>query len=306
MAHNSTNADTEYIFASNRRGAFADFFIRLFKEKPMGVAGFIVCVIFLFAALFANFLAPYGMNEMHYMDRLQGPSAKFLLGTDNIGRDTLSRIIYGARLSVIVGFVATAMSVFISVLIGVTTGYFGGKFDLVIQRFVDAWMCFPGLIILIVGVSITGPGLLPVIFILGLQFGVAGSRIVRGATVTVRENMYIRSANALGTSTLRIILRHILPNIMAPIIILFTTRVAAIILSEATMSFLGLGVPPPAPSWGGMLSGAGRSYMQQAPMLAFIPGFCLTVVVYGINMFGDAMRDLLDPRLRGGGGRYSV
>jgi len=167
-------------------------------------------------------------------------------------------------------------------------------------------MCFPNLIILIVAVSITGPGLWPVIFILGFQFGIAGSRIIRGATVAVREDMYIRAANALGASSLRILVRHILPNIMAPIIILFTTRVAAVILSEATMSFLGLGVPPPAPSWGGMLSGAGRAYMQQAPMLAFIPGFCLTVVVYGINIFGDAIRDLLDPRLRGGGGRYSA
>jgi len=155
-------------------------------------------------------------------------------------------------------------------------------------------------------VSITGPGTVPIIFILALQFGIAGSRIVRGATVTTRENMYIRAATALGASTTRILVRHILPNIMAPIIILFTTRIAAVILSEASLSFLGLGIPPPAPSWGGMLSGAGRAYMRQAPMLALIPGLCLTIVVYGINIFGDAMRDLLDPRLRGGGGRYSV
>ena len=167
-------------------------------------------------------------------------------------------------------------------------------------------MCFPGLVILIAMVSITGPGTIPIIIILALQFGIAGSRIVRGATVATRENMYIRAANALGASTTRILVRHILPNIMAPIIILFTTRMAAVILAEASLSFLGFGIPPPEPSWGGMLSGAGRAYMRQAPMLALVPGLCLTIVVYGINIFGDAMRDLLDPRLRGGGGRYTV
>lgn len=306
MTNNPVSVDTEHLFAPKRRGFFSDFMVRLFKEKPLGAVGGIICVIFLLTAFFANFIAPYGFNEMNPMDRLQGPSIKYLFGTDNIGRDLFSRIVYGARLSVIIGFAATAMSVLISILIGVTTGFFGGKFDLVVQRFVDGWMCFPGLIILLVAISITGPGLLPVIFILGLQYGIAGSRIVRGATVATRENMYIRAANALGASTLRILVRHILPNIMAPIIILFTTRVAAVILAEATLSFLGLGIPPPAPSWGGMLSGAGRAYMLQAPMLALMPGLCLTIVVYGINMFGDAMRDLLDPRLRGGGGRYNV
>ena len=306
MANNAVNVDTEHIFAPKRRGFFADFFFRLFKEKPLGAIGFAICLIFILTAFFADFIAPFGYNEMNPIDRLQGPSMKYIFGTDNIGRDLFSRIVYGARLSVIIGFAATLLSVLISILIGVTTGFFGGKYDLVVQRFVDGWMCFPGLVILIVMVSITGPGVIPIIFILSLQFGIAGSRIVRGATVATRENMYIRAADALGASTARILVRHILPNIMAPIIILFTTRVAAVILSEASLSFLGLGVPPPAPSWGGMLSGAGRAYMRQAPLLALVPGLCLTIVVYGINIFGDAMRDLLDPRLRGGGGRYNV
>jgi len=306
MANNAVSVDAEHLFAPKRRGFFADFFIRLFKEKPLGAIGGIICLILILTGIFANFIAPYGYNEMNPVDRLLPPSMKYIFGTDNIGRDLFSRIVYGARLSVIVGFAATFLSVVISVLIGVTTGFFGGKFDLIVQRFVDGWMCFPSLIILIVMVSITGPGTVSIIFILALQFGIAGSRIVRGATVTTRENMYIRAATALGASTTRILVRHILPNIMAPIIILFTTRIAAVILSEASLSFLGLGIPPPAPSWGGMLSGAGRAYMRQAPMLALIPGLCLTIVVYGINIFGDAMRDLLDPRLRGGGGRYSV
>jgi len=196
MANNAVNVDTEHIFAPKRRGFFADFFFRLFKEKPLGAIGFAICLIFILTAFFADFIAPFGYNEMNPIDRLQGPSMKYIFGTDNIGRDLFSRIVYGARLSVIIGFAATLLSVLISILIGVTTGFFGGKYDLVVQRFVDGWMCFPGLVILIVMVSITGPGVIPIIFILSLQFGIAGSRIVRGATVATRENMYIRAADA--------------------------------------------------------------------------------------------------------------
>ena len=163
MANNAVNVDTEHIFAPKRRGFFADFFIRLFKEKPLGAVGFVICLIFLLTAFFADFIAPFGYNEMNPVDRLLQPSGKYLFGTDNIGRDLYSRIVYGARLSVIVGFAATLLSVVISILIGVTTGFFGGKFDLVVQRFVDGWMCFPGLVILIVAVSITGPGVIPAI-----------------------------------------------------------------------------------------------------------------------------------------------
>jgi peptide/nickel transport system permease protein len=287
------------------RGFVADFFVRLFKEKPLGAIGGIIFTILLLTGIFANFLAPTGYNELDPVNRLITPSREHLLGTDHMGRDMLSRIIYGARLSLIVGFSATAFSILISAFIGVTTGYVGGKYDLIVQRFVDAWMIFPGLVILIVFVSIFKPGMWQIIFILGLQYGIAGSRIIRGSVISTKENMYVKAADSIGATITRILLRHILPNIMAPIIILFTTRIAAVILAEATLSFLGLGIPPPAPSWGGMLSGTGRSYMLEAPWLAFVPGIALTVVVYGINVFGDAMRDLLDPRLRGGIGSYS-
>ena len=284
-----------------RRSRLIDFCLRLFKEKPLGAFGAVMCLLFLFTGVFADLIAPFGYNEMNPIDRLKPPSIDYLLGTDQIGRDVFSRIVHGARTSLIIGFSAAFFSIMISSVIGVTTGYFRGKFDFLMQRMVDAWMSFPDLVVVIVAVSVFGPGMWQVILVLSLLYGIAGSRIVRGAVLTVKENDYVHAAESIGVSTLRILLRHILPNIMAPIIVLFTTRLAAVILVEAGLSFLGLGVPPPSPSWGGMLSFEGRSYMFQAPWLAIMPGLAITIVVYNINMFGDAMRDLLDPRMRGSG-----
>lgn len=295
----------EITVTPRKRGPVAEFFVRLVKEKPLGAFGAAVCLVLLFVGIFANQLAPYGYNQLLPGQAVKPPSVAYPLGTDNLGRDELSRIIYGARISVIVGFAATALSIAISVFLGMTTGYFGGVYDLIMQRFVDAWMAFPGLIVLIVAVSLIGAGMWQIIIVLGLQFGIAGSRVVRGSVVATKENVYVSAANSIGATGPRIVYQHILPNIMAPVIILFTTRIGAVVLSEASLSFLGLGIPPPAPSWGGMLSGAGRSYMFLAPWLAIWPGLALTIVVYGVNVFGDALRDLLDPRLRGGLGRYS-
>lgn len=277
----------------------AGFLRRLFRDKPLGAAGGVIFVLFLFCGIFADWLAPYGMNQINPINRLKPPSLEFLFGTDNLGRDMLSRCLYGAQLSVIIGLSAATLATTISVLIGIITGYLGGKVDLITQRFVDAWMSFPDLIILIVVVSVVGPGMPQIIVTLGMLLGIAGSRIIRSAVVSVRENMYVHAAQSTGASTTRILWRHILPNVLPPIIVLFTTRVGTVILAESGLSFLGLGVPPPAPTWGGMLSGAGRTFMFQGPWLALAPGLCLTVVVYATNMFGDALRDLLDPRMRG-------
>jgi peptide/nickel transport system permease protein len=275
------------------------FAVRLFREKPLGAAGGVVFVLFLLCGIFADVLAPHGMNQISPINRLKPPSWTFPFGTDNLGRDVLSRCLYGARLSVIIGFCAAGLATVISVVIGIVTGYLGGKVDLVVQRFVDAWQSFPDLIVLIVVVSVVGPGMPQIIVTLGLLLGIAGSRIIRSAVVSVREHMYVHAAQSIGASTWRILWRHILPNVLPPVIVLFTTRVGVVILVESALSFLGLGVPPPAPTWGGMLSGSGRSYMFQGPWLALAPGLCLTIVVYATNMFGDALRDLFDPRMRG-------
>lgn len=275
------------------------FLKRLVFDKPLGAAGAALLLLFVVVGLFAPWIAPYGYNEIAPLERLQPPSWDHWFGTDNLGRDVLSRCIYGAQLSVIIGCLAALLATVVSALIGVVSGYFGGKFDLLVQRFVDAWMSFPDLIILIVVVSVVGPGMPQIIVTLGLLLGIGGSRIVRSAVIGVREHMYVHAAQSIGSSSTRILWRHILPNVMPPIIVLFTTRVGTVILAESGLAFLGLGVPPPAPTWGAMLSGSGRTYMFQGPWLALGPGLCLTLVVYATNVFGDALRDLLDPRMRG-------
>ncbi len=299
-----TDSSSGKIAERKRHSVLVGFLIRLVKEKPLGTVGGVITLLLLFTGIFADVIAPYGMNETWVGDFLTSPSAKFWFGTDNIGRDLLSRVIFGARVSVIVGLFASIIATILSLIIGVVTGYIGGKLDLIVQRFVDAWMCLPSLILMMIIISLIGPGMWQVIIVLGLMWGVIGSRIIRSAVISVKENVYIEAARAIGCPTSRILIRHILPNIMAPTIILFSIRVPNVILVEASLSFLGFGIPPPAPSWGGMLSGVGRAYMFRAPWLAFYPGLALALVVYGINMFGDAVRDLLDPRLRGGVGRY--
>ncbi len=289
-----------------RRGRFADFWIRLFKEKPLGTACGVIILLLILVAIFADVLAPHPYKEMHLIDRLAGPSSQYLLGTDQAGRDLLSRLIFGARISVLVGLAATALNVVIAVLIGGISGFIGGKLDLAVQRFVDAWIAFPGLLLLLTIMSIVGRGLLQIIVVLRIAGGISGSRVIRSAVIAIKENDYFLAAQAVGTSTSQILNRHVLPNIMAPVIIIFSINIGGVIMSLASLGFLGYGLPPSIPDWGGMPSREGRRYMEQAPWLALWPGLCLTIVVYALNMFGDAIRDLLDPRLRGGEGRYGA
>ena len=286
--------------APKRRSRLADFFIRLVKEKPLGTVSGIIILILIFVAIFADVLAPYPYIEVHLADRLQGPSARYLLGTDHVGRDFLSRLIYGARLSLGVGLAATTLNVMVAVLIGGTSGFFGGKLDLLVQRFVDAWIVFPGLLILLTLMSIVGRGLIQITLVLGISGGIGGSRVLRGAVIGIKENDYFLAARAIGSSRWRTFIWHVLPNIAPVVIIILSINVGGVIMALASLSFLGFGLPFSTPDWGGLLSREGRRYMEQAPHLALFPGLALTIVVYCFNMFGDAMRDLLDPKLRGG------
>ena len=295
------SAATQFI---KKRAGFATFFKRLVKEKPLGTVGLAITLFLIFVTIFADVLAHYGINDIQPDHILNPPSSAFWFGTDNLGRDIYSRVVYGARISVVVGLSATMISIVISTFIGMFSGYLGGVFDLIVQRVVDAVMCIPVLILMIVIISVVGSGMTQTILVIGVIIGIRGSRIVRSAVIGIKENVYIHASRCIGCSFWRILFKHILPNIMAPLIVLFSTRVPTAVLTEASLSFLGLGVPPPTPSWGGMLSGSGRQYMFVAPWMVTAPGLALASVVYGINIFGDAVRDLLDPRLRGGVGRF--
>ena len=303
---NNTQEIPSAVSEPKRRARLADFLIRLLKEKPLGTFGGIIILILILVSIFADVLAPYRYDKMHLEDRLQGASAQYLLGTDQLGRDFLSRLIVGARLSIFVGLAATTVNVVVALLIGGISGFIGGKLDLTVQRFVDAWMAFPGLLVLLTIMSIAGRGLPQMILVLGIAGGISGSRVIRSAVIAIKENDYFLAAQAVGTPTSQILIRHVLPNIIAPLIIIFSINIGGVIMAEASLSFLGFGLPPNIPSWGGLLSREGRQYMEVAPRLAIWPGLCLTIVVYSLNMFGDAMRDLLDPRLRGGQGSYGT
>ncbi len=290
--------------APARRRLVASFLLRLLKEQPLGAVGALIVLALVLITIFAAQLAPYEFDRGRVQDRMQGPSAAHLLGTDHVGRDFLSRLIIGARLSITVGLAATSLNVIVALLIGGTTGFVGGRLDIYAQRFVDAWMSFPGLLLLLTIMSIAGRGVVQIIVVLGVAGGIPASRVVRGAVIGVKENAYFQAAEATGARTLRTLIHHVLPNIAAPLIVVFSINVGSVIIAEASLSFLGFGLPATVPSWGGMLSREGRQYMEIAPRLALWPGLCLTVTVYALNLLGDAVRDLLDPRLRGAAGRY--
>ncbi len=306
MSTRATDSSSGRVAERKRHSRLVAFLIRLVKEKPLGTVGLVITIVLLFTGIFADLLAPYGMNEMTGAFKVPPLTAGHWLGTDNLSRDMLSRIIFGARVSVIVGLAASTLATLISVTIGMVSGYIGGKFDLIVQRFVDAVFSFPSLIITMVLISIIGQSMWTLIIVIGVVWGIILSRVIRSAVIGVRENVYVEAAVAIGCPTTKILTQHILPNIMATIIVQFSVNLPAIILTEASLSFLGFGIPPPTPSWGGMLSLGGRAYMFLAPWMAIWPGLALAIVVYGINMFGDALRDILDPRLRGGTGRYGV
>ncbi len=269
------------------------------RRKPLGAVGGVLLILMIALAIFAQWVAPYGYDDADVFARLKPSNASHWLGTDNLGRDLLSRVIFGARVSMAVAFGAVGLGLLGATVVGLPSGYFGGRLDLVVQRLIDAFMCFPLLLVALTIMALLGPGLVNVILTLGLVLAVRDSRVIRSSVLTVKENLFVEAARSLGAAHRGIVIRHVLPNIIAPLIILATVNIGAVILIEAALSFLGFGVPPPRPSWGGMLSSAGLVHMLRAPWLALWPGVALSLAVFATNMLGDALRDVLDPRLRG-------
>ncbi len=271
--------------------------VRAFMRHRLALAGAIVVVVLVCIAIFAPFLAPYDPDAVDLFATSQSPSRSHLLGTDDIGRDVLSRVIYGTRVSLSVGLVAVTIYVAIGMVLGSISGYFGGWVDSTIQRFTDAVMCFPSLIIIIAAVAIIGPSIYNVMIVIGLLTWPGICRLVRGQILTLREREFVEAARALGASPARVIFSHLLPNTIAPITVAATFGVAAAILTEAGLSFLGLGVQPPTPSWGNMINTAqSAAVLQDMPWLWVPAGVMIALAVLSINFVGDGLRDALDPR----------
>ena len=268
--------------------------------KPLGAVGGLLIVALVLTAVLAPVLAPYDPIKIQSSNRLKPPSLTHLLGTDDFGRDILSRVIFGARISMLLGLGAVTISTLLASVAGIVSGYYGGRIDTVLQRCIDTMMAFPALVVLLTIMAMLGQGLGNVILALGIGATAGNARIIRSAVLAVRENQYVEVARATGCRDWQIIARHILPNIAAPIMVVATLGLGVAILAESALSFLGFGVPPPTPSWGAMLSGSGRTYMLQAPWMAVFPGIAISLAVFGFNMLGDALRDLFDPKLRGG------
>jgi peptide/nickel transport system permease protein len=276
---------------------------RFVRGKPLGAIGGVIIVVLMVLASFADWIAPYSYDET--VARMKPPGRQFWMGTDNLGRDVWSRVVYGARVSVTVGFATVALATLLATAVGVSSAYVGGAYDIAVQRVVDAWQSFPGLVIILSLMAVLGPGLLNLILALSILGAAGASRVIRGATLSVLQHPYLEAARAMGASHGRILVRYIVPNVMATIIVLSTIGLGTVILVESALSFLGFGVPPPYPSWGAMLSGSGRSFMYHAPWMVLCPGAAISLAVFGFNMLGDALRDAFDPRLRGASGSLS-
>jgi peptide/nickel transport system permease protein len=268
------------------------------KRKPLGIASAALIALLVFTAIFANVLAPYDPLSAQPEIRLVRPSWEHPFGTDDIGRDVLSRIIYGSRISLWVGLLAVGIGTFAGMIIGLVSGYWEGWLDLGLQRLMDALMAIPGLILALAIVSVLTPSTTNAMLAIAVVIIPGNSRIVRGAVLSAKQNPYVEAAQALGCRHLHIIASHILPNVTAPILIIASIWLGNAILIEASLSFLGLGTQPPTPSWGLMLSSTGRAFMEQAPWLAIFPGLAISLAVLGFNLFGDTLRDAWDPKLR--------
>jgi peptide/nickel transport system permease protein len=272
--------------------------LQLVKRQPLGAAGLAVVILMILMAIFANVLSPYDPEANSLEHMLVEPSWAFPMGTDQFGRDVLTRIIYGARTALYVGFAAATVGSFLGLLLGVASAYFGGRFDLIMQRIMDVFMAFPLIIIALAVVATLGTGTTNVIIAITIPFVPQCARVVRSSALAIREIPYVDAARSLGFGHSRIILRHMMPNVMAPFLIMFTSFLGQAILLEASLSYLGMGVQEPTPAWGLMLQGGAEEYAESAPWVAIWPGVAISLAVFGFNLFGDALRDVLDPKLR--------
>lgn len=265
-------------------------------RNPIGVVGLSIVLMTILVAVFAPVIAPYSPSSQAFV-RLQSPSWEHLMGTDELGRDTFSRIVFGSRVSLQVGVIAVVIALAVGGLIGIFAGFFGGRLDSLLMRVVDVMFAFPGLVLAIVIAGLLGPSRRNAMIAIGVIFAPAFARVVRGTVLAVMSEPYIESGRVAGSSDARLIRLHVLPNILAPLIVMVTVYLSSAILSEAALSFLGLGTQPPEPTWGGMLNVA-RTYMEILPWMAIFPGLAIMIVVLGFNFLGDGLRDVLDPRLR--------
>lgn len=272
-------------------------FVRILQRNAMFILGLVIVLGVTFAAIFAPLIAPFDPNELHLDAILKAPCAEFPLGTDRLGRDVLSRLLYGGRVSLWVGFVAVGISISIGALLGLVSGYFGGLVDEIVMRFVDIMLCFPSFFLILAVVAFLEPSLFNIMVVIGLTSWMGVARLVRAETLTLREREFVSAARLAGTSTWRIMTRHILPNAMAPVTISAILGIGGAILIESGLSFLGLGVQPPQASWGNMLMD-GKSVIEEASWLSLFPGLAILITVLGYNLLGESLRDFLDPRLK--------
>jgi peptide/nickel transport system permease protein len=282
------------------RRTVGEMVLSFIRTKPLGAGGALIILAMLFVALFARALAPYDPYLGDYALQFGRPSADHWLGTDEFGRDVLSRIMYGARIALFVGFAASLSGCTLGALLGVISAYCGGKVDLLLERLMDILLAFPQLILALAIASVLGPAVQNVVVAVAIPIVPRAARVVRSAALSVKENQYVEAVQALGAVRRRIVLQHILPNVMAPYIIIVTAQLGSAILAEAALSYLGLGAAEPTPSWGLMLSGSAASYAGKAPWIAVFPGIAISLGVFGFNLFGDSLRDALDPKLRRG------
>ena len=272
--------------------------MKMTRKYPLGAFGAVIVVVMIFLAIFANVLSPYDPEANAFEFMLTAPDWQFWLGTDQFGRDILTRIIYGSRTALFVGFSCAIIGASVGLVLGVGSAYFGGRFDLIFQRVMDVFMAFPLIIMALAVVSIFGTGTQNVIIAITIPFIPRCARVVRSSALAIREIPYVDAARALGFTHSRIILRHMVPNVMAPFLIMLTAFVGQAILLEASLSYLGLGVQEPTPAWGLMLQGGAEEYAESAPWVAIWPGVAISLAVFGFNLFGDSLRDALDPKLR--------